>query len=1143
MRKAKFSVGGDGRTIKYSFKAQRLNEPAFAAGTGSATIQVGRTASPTRPTPARWRAAPRPVAEWPGGGCGPTTGGDRPGCHPRTAPGTRPVGIRGRRAVRRPCERDRGRELPSGRPAGESGRRRRRRRQTSRVSPPTSASIAAARSSSRSTPTPPTTASTSTAWATTAASARARSRRCTPSAALPQNQPACLTDAGDRPGRLRQLGGVGVLGGAGERGVGHLLRQAGARGRAPAREPHRLHRAQRTRQRSTLLFQTSDTTWQAYNQYGGNSLYVGVARRPRLQGELQPAVHTRGTDARGLGLQRRVPDGPLARGNGYDVSYTTGVDTDRRGAELLEHQVFLSVGHDEYWSSEQRANVEAARDAGVHLAFFSGNEVFWKTRWETSIDGSGTPYRTLVTYKETHANAKIDPLARRLDGHLARSALQPARRRRPSRERADRDDLHRQLLQRTPITVPAADGKMRFWRNTSVATLGAGADGDAGPTRRWATSGTRTSTTASVPPGWSGSRPRPLNVAAAPSRLRIELRAGHGDASSHAASATRAARWCSAPARCSGRGGSTTRTTAAATRPTSACSRRRSTCSPTWASQPATLQAGLVAATASTDTTRRPRRSPLRRMASTARAARPPRSPARRPTAAAASVGGVEVSVDGGATWHPASGPRHVELRVDCPVQNRSGHDARSRAVDDSGNLGAARRRRGHRRPHGCRAVCRPERRSRRPDPRDHARGNPFGRYYAEILRAEGLNEFAVADIPTVSAATLEAYDVVLLGFDAAQRGAGDDADDWVTGGGNLIAMRPDAQLAALLGLTPPARHWRTPTCSSNTASRPGRRHRRSDDPVPRHRRSLHARRRGGGGDALLEPATATANPAVTLRHVGTNGGAGGGLHLRSRALGRLHTPGQSRLGGTGTRRRVADPLRRPVLRRRAGDPQPDWVDLDKVAIPQADEQQRLLANLILRHQRSKPLPRFWYFPRGRRRAVVMTGDDHGNGGTRGPLRRLPRREPAGLLGRRLGVRPQRRRMSFPARRSGRREAAGVHGARASRSACTSTPTATTGRRRRSTRSSTASSRAVRGPVPELAAAGRRNRTHCIAWSDWATPAAGRADARHPARHQLLLLAPDWVQNRPGLFTGSGMPMRFADGDGTLIDVYQAARR
>ena len=87
--------------------------------------------------------------------------------------------------------------------------------------------------------------------------------------------------------------------------------------------------------------------------------------------------------------------------NGYDVSYQSGVDTDRSGSLLLNHKTFLSVGHDEYWSGQQRANVEAARDAGVNLAFFSGNEIFWKTRWEPSIDGSNTSYRTLVCYKET----------------------------------------------------------------------------------------------------------------------------------------------------------------------------------------------------------------------------------------------------------------------------------------------------------------------------------------------------------------------------------------------------------------------------------------------------------------------------------------------------------------------------------------------------------------------------------------------------------------------------------------------------------------------------------------------------------------------------------------------------------------------
>ena len=90
--------------------------------------------------------------------------------------------------------------------------------------------------------------------------------------------------------------------------------------------------------------------------------------------------------------------------NGYDVSYFTGVDSDRSGGEILEHEAFLSVGHDEYWSAGQRANVEAARDAGVNLAFFSGNEIYWKTRWEPSTaDGGTTDHRTLVSYKEGDA--------------------------------------------------------------------------------------------------------------------------------------------------------------------------------------------------------------------------------------------------------------------------------------------------------------------------------------------------------------------------------------------------------------------------------------------------------------------------------------------------------------------------------------------------------------------------------------------------------------------------------------------------------------------------------------------------------------------------------------------------------------------
>ena len=84
------------------------------------------------------------------------------------------------------------------------------------------------------------------------------------------------------------------------------------------------------------------------------------------------------------------------------------------------------------------------------------------------------------------------------------------------------------------------------------------------------------------------------------------------------------------------------------------------------------------------------------------------------------------------------------------------------------------------------------------------------------------------------------------------------------------------------------------------------------------------------------------------MRSVGTNGGSAAAFTYdlaRSVVYTRQGNPawaGQERDGQT------PDPLRRPLLRRGAPvDPQPDWVDLSKVAIPQADEQQRLLANLI----------------------------------------------------------------------------------------------------------------------------------------------------------------------------------------------------
>ena len=112
--------------------------------------------------------------------------------------------------------------------------------------------------------------------------------------------------------------------------------------------------------------------------------------------------------------------------NGYDVSYMAGVDSDRRGALIKNHKVFLSVGHDEYWSGAQRANIEAARDAGVNLAFFSGNEAYWRTRYESSIAGTATAYRTLVVVQGDVVEPEGRPELAGVDRHVARPALRVA---------------------------------------------------------------------------------------------------------------------------------------------------------------------------------------------------------------------------------------------------------------------------------------------------------------------------------------------------------------------------------------------------------------------------------------------------------------------------------------------------------------------------------------------------------------------------------------------------------------------------------------------------------------------------------------------------------------------------------------------
>jgi len=150
---------------------------------------------------------------------------------------------------------------------------------------------------------------------------------------------------------------------------------------------------------SDLLFQSSVSTYQAYNAWGGKSLYTynstdGVAA-------VKVSYNRPYDDSQGAGnlLQWELNMASFLEQEGYDVTYSTNIDTHAAPDELLIHKAFLSVGHDEYWTYEARQNVTAARDAGVNLGFFSADICNWQIRFEASPI-TGDANRIQVGYKD-----------------------------------------------------------------------------------------------------------------------------------------------------------------------------------------------------------------------------------------------------------------------------------------------------------------------------------------------------------------------------------------------------------------------------------------------------------------------------------------------------------------------------------------------------------------------------------------------------------------------------------------------------------------------------------------------------------------------------------------------------------------------
>ena len=249
----------------------------------------------------------------------------------------------------------------------------------------------------------------------------------------------------------------------------------------------------------------------------------------------------------------------------------------------------------------------------------------------------------------------------------------------------------------------------------------------------------------------------------------------------------------------------------------------------------------------------------------------------------------------------------------------------------------------------------------------DQSSENRFGIYLTEILRAEGVNCFHTAELSTLQADTLEKYDVAILAealLNAEQAGL---FEGYVARGGRLVSMKPDDRLGSVFGLERDAG-----TLSKGYIKT-----------EPNHPASV------GGNSSTLQ----IHSPATLYRLAGADAIA---WLYTDRDTASEHPAISIQKFGEGLAVAFAFDLAKSIAYMRQGDPEHvnedvdglegnrsvdmfvNWIDLDRIAIPQADEQQRLFVN-ILSQLSQRPLPRLWYFPEDKKSVLIATGDSHSN--------------------------------------------------------------------------------------------------------------------------------------------------------------------
>jgi hypothetical protein len=220
-----------------------------------------------------------------------------------------------------------------------------------------------------------------------------------------------------------------------------------------------------------------------------------------------------------------------------------------------------------------------------------------------------------------------------------------------------------------------------------------------------------------------------------------------------------------------------------------------------------------------------------------------------------------------------------------------------------------------------------------------------------------------------VDSAILDQFDIVLLAEGSLTGSQAEMLESYVAKGGRLVAMRPDSQLAPLFGVEPVTGD------SSEGYLQVEPDHAISQgiatETLQFHGQADHYHLSGAQAVAWLasDADVRTDFPAVTLHRYGQGQAALWAFDL-------AQSIAYIRQGNPAWANQERDGL--DLIR--ASDMFHDWVDLDRLDIPQADEQQRLLANLLsAMSQETRPLPRLWYFPGGAQSMLIATSDAHMN--------------------------------------------------------------------------------------------------------------------------------------------------------------------